>query len=241
VTVQVTAKRAANIRRGTSKDAPVIDSAKAGEVFTADGRSKDGAWLRVQLPDGVGWVSAPLVSVDGDVQTLSVVEAAKAALNPMQAFYFKSGANDAPCEEAPDSGILIQTPQGAGKIQLTVDDAEITLGSTAYIQSEPDHFLAIYLIEGSGQVRAAGVTKPLLAGTRVCVPLDSNGRASGAPGDPEGYDAARMAVLPIGLLERQITVTAPLTTLQVQAALARLTAQTSTSPSTSSAAPVKPG
>jgi hypothetical protein len=240
VTLQVTAKRAANIRRGASKDAPVIDSAKAGDALTADGRSKDGAWLRVQLPDGTGWVSAPLVSADGDIQTLSIVEASKSALNPMQAFYFKSGSNDAPCEEAPDSGILIQTPQGAGKIQLTVDDAEITLGSTAYIKADPDHFLEIYMIEGSGQVRAAGVTRPLLAGTRVCVPLDSNGRASGPPGDPEGYDAARMAVLPISLLERQITVTPPLSTTQVQAALAKLTAQTSTSPSSSSAAPVKP-
>ena len=30
----------------------------------------------------------------------------------MQAFYFRSGIGDAPCAEAPNSGILIQTPEG---------------------------------------------------------------------------------------------------------------------------------
>ncbi|MFN8372502.1 MAG: hypothetical protein U0694_06460 [Anaerolineae bacterium] len=52
-------------------------------------------------------------------------------------------------QEAPDSGILIQTPQGAGTINLVVNEVEITLGSTAYMTAG-DGEMTVSLIEGAG-------------------------------------------------------------------------------------------
>ena len=99
----------------------------------------------------------------------------------MQAFYFKTGLDDAPCSAAPDSGILIQTPKGAGTISLTADDIQITLGSTAYIQAQVGGEFTISVIEGQGTVTAAGVTVTVPGGTHVRVPLDNTLTAAGAP------------------------------------------------------------
>ncbi|MEZ4667269.1 MAG: hypothetical protein R3E39_05025 [Anaerolineae bacterium] len=148
----------------------------------------------------------------GDVGMSNAVdnsESESALLNPMQAFYFKSGANDAPCADAPSSGIMIQTPEGAGKINLTVNGAEVTLGSTAYIQAQPSADLVINVIEGEGTVSADGVTVAIPAGSLARVPLDANLEASGAPVGPEPYDLAALAALPVDHLQRKITIAPP--------------------------------
>ena len=46
--------------------------------------------------------------------------------NPMQAFYFQSGV-DAMCPAAPDSGMLIQTPEGVGEVTFLINEVDISL------------------------------------------------------------------------------------------------------------------
>ena len=149
----------------------------------------------------------------GDVAIDNAVEdttSESSELTPMQAFYFKSGVDDAPCEDAPSSGIMIQTPDGAGTINLTVDGADITLGSTAYVQAQPDSDLVINIIEGQGSVSADGVTVTIPAGSRGRVPLDANLQANGPPIGPEPYDLAALAALPVDHLQRKIAIAPPL-------------------------------
>lgn len=126
---------------------------------------------------------------------------APAGANPMQAFYFRSGSNDAPCAEAPDSGILIQTPEGAGTINLIANEAEIELGSTVYLQAQPSSDLVLSVLEGQAVVTAFGVSVTVPAGSQVRVPLDNQGRASGPPVDTELYDPAALVALPVSLLD----------------------------------------
>lgn len=126
---------------------------------------------------------------------------ATAAANPMQAFYFRSGANDAPCAEAPDSGILIQTPEGAGSINLIANEAEIELGSTVYLQAQPSNDMVLSVLEGQAIVTAFGVSVTIPAGSQARVPLDNQGRASGPPVAPELYDPAALVALPVSLLD----------------------------------------
>jgi len=40
------------------------------------GRNADGSWLQIQIPEttGLGWVSKDFVNVQGDVNSLPVVE-----------------------------------------------------------------------------------------------------------------------------------------------------------------------
>ncbi len=208
-TLNVSARQSVNIRQQPSKTGKVVAPLQPGtDNMVTDGISEDGAWLRVHNDDSSiqGWVSAGIVTVDGDVKTLAVVKADAPHYTPMQAFYFKSGLNDAPCTEAPDSGILIQTPQGAGKISLNVNGADITLGSTAYVQAQPSGEMTLNVVEGQGTVTSSGKTVTVPAGTRARVPLDANLTANGEPVGPEPYDPAALTALPLRLMPQSITV-----------------------------------
>ncbi len=222
IVIQVTANNKINVRGTPVTSAPLVSSLPKGQTVQADGRNNAGDWLHVQLSDGSsGWVFAELVTVNGDVSVLPVVsaevtpsatavptEAAPAApvYGPMQAFYFKTGANDSPCAEAPDSGILIQTPEGAGKVDLTMDGVDVTLGSTVYVQAQPSGDMVITVVEGQATVSAFGITITVPAGTRARIPLDANLTASDVPVGPEGYDAAKLAALPVSSLPKVVTI-----------------------------------
>lgn len=196
-----------------------------GQTLTADGLDSSGQYLHVILEDGTaGWVPLVMVQVDGDVSALASLDllsavtssSATPSLNPMQAFYFKSGFDDAPCESAPDSGILIQTPQGGQQITLTMNGVEVQLGSTAYIQTSDE--LTFNLVEGESEVTSDGVTRVVPAGTRVRIPLaEEEGQlvASGPPSEVEPYDADAFAALPLALLDEAVTVAPPLTAEQI--------------------------
>lgn len=212
VTLEVASTGDINVRSGPSTNDERISQLANGQTVVADGRNPDSTWLRIQLPDGTpGWVSAELVTTTGDVSLLTLVDPLAllpppSPLTPMQAFYFQSGIGDAPCEEAPDSGILIQTPEGVGEINFTVNDVDVQLGSTAYLQAQASGEMTVNVVEHEASVTAQGVTQVVPAGTRVRVPLDANLVASGPPSDPEPYDNAELAALPVAHMPRPITI-----------------------------------
>jgi hypothetical protein len=219
VTLEAVSTGNVNVRSGPSTNDARISQLADGETVLVDGRTPDGAWLRIQLADGAaGWAAADLVTVADDVSLLVVTDPlAPPPLNPMQAFYFKTGVGDAPCEEAPDSGILIQTPAGVGQISLTVNAVDIQLGSTAYLQAQPDGEMTVNVVENQGTVSSQGVTRFVPAGTRVRVPLDPNLAADGPPSEPEPYDNTDLAALPVGSMPRAVPVAPALTQAQIDA------------------------
>ncbi|MBL8164107.1 MAG: hypothetical protein JNJ61_19115, partial [Anaerolineae bacterium] len=120
------------------------------------------ALLRIQanIPDTLPGQNVTFL-LFGDVELQNAVDAENsddAELTPMQAFYFRSGLDDSACAEAPSSGILIQTPEGAGTITLRANDVEISLGSTAYFQAEAGDAMTVSVVEGEAQVTADGET-----------------------------------------------------------------------------------
>lgn len=209
--VELTASTGVNVRARPSTDAPVLQALARDQTVTASGRLEDHSWVRVQLPDDSsrsGWVSAPLLS--GDVAALDVVTASQEVFGPMQAFYFKSGIGAAACAEVPESGILIQTPEGAGRVNLRVNAVDINLGSTAFLQAQPGALMTISLLEGSAQVRVNGVTVTVPAGARVQIALSDDLRPQGAPSAPQAYGADAFNTLPLRLLQRAIMIAPPL-------------------------------
>lgn len=204
-------------------DAPDVEFSETGDItdltniegLTLSNLNEDeGIWgvavLQVQanLPDTLPGQNVTML-LFGDVEisdaaTEDDVQADDFA--PMQAFYFRSGVGEAPCAEAPDSGILIQTPEGAGTIELTMNDVNITLGSTAYIQADAGGEMAFNVIEGEGTVEADSVERTVPEGMFVTVPLDEDLRADGEPSEPEPYDAEEWGPLPLVLLPREIEV-----------------------------------
>jgi hypothetical protein len=219
-TLPVTVSSMSPMMTSFTDTSAVPEMLNAGTKLTADGYFPMAQMLHVTLDDGsTGWVMEQMVTVDGDVSTLpemdmngEVAGAAEAApqFTPMQAFYFKSGTNDAPCEEAPDSGILIQTPEGAGKIDLVVNDAKVTLGSTGYFQAQAGGEMTVAVVEGEGTVDAGGKRVTVPAGTYTTLPIDADLQASGQPADPQPYDADGLKALPIGILPKTITIAAPI-------------------------------
>jgi hypothetical protein len=198
----------ANVRLSPSTTAPVVVSLADGTLLTATGRDTSGEWIQVRL-DGEqgGWVFNELLTIDGDVNSLTILEGGNYApqYGPMQAFILDTGIADAPCSAAPSSGILIQTPEGVGEISLLINEVDIRLGSTAYITAgrneDGGNSLGVHMVEGTARVEAEGVAQYLQAGQQLAVPLSEDLRASGQPTDPEPYDA-RTAALPITLTER---------------------------------------
>jgi quercetin dioxygenase-like cupin family protein len=145
----------------------------------------------------------------GDVEVTNAEnnnEAAEAP--PLQAFYFKTGLNDAPCDAAPDSGLMLQTPEGAGKVHFRANEVEITLGSTAYLQAQPEGDMTVSVLEGQVTLEAFGAAVTIPAGSRAAVPMDDQMRASGPPEEAEPYDPSELAALPVSLLERAVTIEA---------------------------------
>ncbi len=181
--------------------------------------------IQANLPDTLPGQNVTLV-LFGDVQIQDAADVAEATATPaaggtttvpapqtsgpMQAFFFRSGVNDRPCAEAPDSGILIQSPQGAATINLSVNGVDITLGSTAYLQAQANGDMDIYVVEGHGTASAFNKTVTIPAGTWVSIPIGADLRATGAPGDPTGYDPRKLRGLPIGNLPIKIDPVPPL-------------------------------
>jgi len=171
--------------------------------------------LQANVPDTLPGQNVTFL-LFGDVVIENAVED-KSEFTPMQAFYFQSGVGDAGCEEAPESGLLIQTPEGVEEILLNVNGANMSLGSTAFLQagrvedSEDEFELTISVLEGEGTIEAFDEVRPIPAGSWLRLPADRNFNVIGAPELPRPYQNDRHQRLPIRGLERQFEPQQPLT------------------------------
>ncbi len=243
-TVEITSNGGINVRSGPGTSYQVAGSLAKGDTTTANGRNADSSWLRIQIPDSnsLGWVSASLVTPASDVSALAVIDpsSAETPFKPMQAFYFKTGIGDTSCEGAPQDGILIQTPEGAGQINLRANDVDIQLGSTAYLQAQAGAQMTISVVEGEGHATADGKTVAIPAGSQVNIPIDDNLQASGAPGDVQPYDPALVNPLPVQVLPQTITIAPPASMAQITLANQTTSDQSSNLPLGGAFQPVDP-
>ncbi|MBC8100752.1 MAG: SH3 domain-containing protein [Armatimonadetes bacterium] len=212
-----------NLRETPTNTGKLVTVIPQGERLTVSGRTADDAWLYARIVNAeqvaqAGWLSAALVTTDQDLTTLSIADPdAPNALSPsrlgaMQAFYFESGVEDAPCAAAPDSGMLIQTPEGQASVTLFIDEVIIELDATAFVKAQSNGELTISVLEGDGvKVTANGETRTALPGTEITIPLDADLGANGVPNDPEPYDLEDLNALPTDLLPETVEIAEPLT------------------------------
>jgi hypothetical protein len=176
----------------------VVGAIDANTVVVAYGRDESGDWARIRYDFGGAWVAAEVLRDRSMVIDLPIVDVdAAPPPTPMQSFYFTTGIGDKPCAEAPDSGLLIQTPEGARGVTFTANGVEISLGSSAYLRFGEGE-LKMSVVEGMGYITAEGVTQPVPEGTFATVPMDETGRAPIAPPNfPVPYNFQAMSVLPV--------------------------------------------
>jgi hypothetical protein len=198
--ITVTATGNANVRSlPTTAASNVISSLSIGQEVSATGRLDDSSWVKIRLPGDerqVAWVSAQFI--DGDVEALTAIDPAAPRFGPMQAFRLRTGFNDRPCDEAPDSGVLVQTPKGAGQVRFNVNEVLVTLGSTAYLQAGGG-FLTVTVLDGLAALEAFGSSQLVPAGSFARVPLNQDGLVAGPPEFPQPYDFSSLQSLPVGI------------------------------------------
>jgi uncharacterized protein YraI len=205
-----------NIRSAPSTDSTIIESIGADESLVASGRSPDNAWLRLRLQDEDetrnGWLATSLIETEYNLEDLPVIDpnADEAddlfTYGPMQAFYFESNRDDAPCEEAPNSGLIIQTPEGEASVSVWIDEVIVELNATAFVQAQRDGNFTINVLDGAARVTANGETQIAVAGQAIDVELNEDLSPQGAPGEARDIDAEDVQSLPTSLLDEEIDV-----------------------------------
>jgi hypothetical protein len=133
------------------------------------------AMLRLQanLPDTLPGQNVTFL-LFGDAEVTNAVnpgDSKTADLHPMQAFYLHTGVGDAACDEAPESGLLVQTPEGVGEVSLTINEVKVQMGSTVFFQADPDTKgdMTVNTLEGAAYLNIGQQTQPVVAGTRLRV------------------------------------------------------------------------
>jgi hypothetical protein len=181
-----------------------------------------GAWgvavmrLQANLPDTLPGENVTFV-LFGDVEIQNAVDPNDPKQKPMQAFTLRTGVADSACEEAPESGLLVQTPEGIETVAFNVNGVDVSMGSTVLFQGNAELGLTVSTLEGSAFVAAEDNVQPIVPGSWVRIGIGQNLRANASPELPESYArrARILQALPIRLLQRQITIAPPLTPEQL--------------------------
>lgn len=171
--------------------------------------------LQANLPGSLPGQNVTFV-LFGDVEITNAADG-QTSTAPMQAFTLRSGIGDSQCEETPASGLLVQTPQGAGKVNFTVNGVDISMGSTVFFQAQPGSTMSVRTVEGAAEASAQGRTIPVIAGTQISIPMDDELEAAGEPSLPEAYEIEDLAPLPFTLLEEAVEIADPLDSEDIEA------------------------
>lgn len=148
---------------------------------------------QANLPDALPGQAVTFLLL-GDVQLTTGVEQ-DSDQNPMQAIYFTTGINDTRCSEAPDSALIIQGPENI-TVNLKVNGANISLGSTLIFRSTGSNSMECGVLDGEAVVGAAQQVIP--AGFAAEVPLDDQLNVDGTWGENQplgGENATALQIL----------------------------------------------
>jgi hypothetical protein len=149
-----------------------------------------GAWgvallrLQANLPDTLPGQNVTFL-LFGDAEITNAVDPTDTTQRPMQAFLLRTGVSDADCEQAPESGMLVQTPEGADEIAFNVNGVDVSMGSTVLFQADPDEGMSVSTLEGAAFVAAEDDVQPIVPGSWVRIAINRELKASAAPELPQ--------------------------------------------------------
>jgi hypothetical protein len=198
--VEVQANTDLDIYSGPGSDFPVLAEISAGEILQTNACNCTRYWLRTVLEDGqIGWLPAGQVTVIGDANVLPVATVNTPIYEPMQAFTLQSVQQTRLCDEAPEDGVLIQTPDNAGAVPLKVNNVPMLVNGSVFVQSQPGGQQTIEVLAGEAQVTVDELTGIVPEGMRAMIPIDENtpdGAMLVAPFAPEDVAALPLELLP---------------------------------------------
>lgn len=143
--------------------------------------------LQADIPDTAPGQSVQIV-VFGNVAVDDVT---------FNAFRFTTGIGQSNCAEAPDSGIMVRTPEGLAQVTLNINEVEITMGSTAFIQATAQDGMTVTMLDGTARVTAMDVSQVASFSQKINIPLQQDDQQNLIPSAPpspaESWDAAEIA------------------------------------------------
>lgn len=216
----VRARGTLNVRRTPETNAEIVLRQAINETLIASGRSVDGRWLRVNIPDSsdLGWVSAEVVTVEGNIGTLTVVDVASPYYRPFEVFQLLT--RDAGlCGGVLRGGLLIQSPNIEIPTRFIMNGLVFQVAATAYLHTHDADTLTISVLDGWVEVEAEDTSLYVPAGTQVLLSLNDDGQVTALPAAPTPYSDEEMALLPVNNLPRRVRVAASLTAEQIEAVL----------------------
>ncbi len=170
--------------------------------MTIVGRNEVGDWVQIDFGDSPAWAYAPLLTIEGDVNTLTVVAAGEVVESvysaPMQAFRFTSGVGEPVCQEAPRDGLLVQAPTDT-VVHFMINGVEVEVGSTALLLVD-GNLLGVNTFDGAVSVTSAGETQTAEPGYQVVA------AAGVPPAEPEPYDNEVVRTAPVDLLPEPVII-----------------------------------
>jgi len=182
----------------------IIDITDVSQLITAPLDEASGQWgvaimtLQANIPDSLPGQNVTFV-IFGDTTLETVDNAPDEFSAPMQAFSFSTGIGRSVCQEVPEDGILVQTPEDV-RVNFLVNGVEVELGSTAFLSSNEDNSQTITMLEGEAEILQGDGSQIVEAGFAVDVMDDATIT------EPEPFDAEAAAALPISLLPREIAI-----------------------------------
>jgi Bacterial SH3 domain len=210
-TTTVTAAAGANVRTGTSEDFRILTALFAGATVKITGRLEDGSWLQVQLPDGrSGWISTTAVEVNLNDLPIVDTEAPQPELlyPPYTAFSLQTATGDRRCNQAWESGLLVQAPKDA-VVRLLVNDRVLLLAGTLFLQAPLGTEFDIFVIDGTTQIADTEIDE----GYHAVVSTAKDAAGNWLETTIRPYDFARLAPLPTEILPQYTYVGIDLSTI----------------------------
>lgn len=191
-----------NVRPQPVRRGDPIAQLENGTILNATGVSRNGTWIRVQLPDQPeqpAWINRSLLQSRYDMNALPVVTSDEPVpqypqFMPMQAFSFASAS---PC-----AGIVLQSNDNLGRLQVNGVDMEFH-SATVFLRNS-DNQLSVNVLEGVVQVGAQAITTTGVAGSLVQVALNESGQPDAAPEQPVPYDESALASLSGNYMQRSV-------------------------------------
>lgn len=158
-------------------------------------------WLRVILAeDQIGWILARNVELSGDIDELPTNKPESPVYESMQAFTLRSGFQEM-------DGILIQTALNSPPMPLKINNVEMMLQGTVFVQSQTS--LTLSVLDGTATLATPQLNAGIPAGIRANIPLSETNEVIGVM-EMEAYDSQAVALLPLELLPQVINPTASL-------------------------------
>ena len=213
-TLRVQAQAALVIRRTPDIKGEIMVEYSVGREVIANGRTVDNGWLRVLVPDTaeVGWAASNLVKDEG-FNTLAPVTIETPVEQPYQNITLVTLADNAPCAEAPASGLLLQSPDAKTRVTLTLNDQTIELAGTALMQSPDGAELFVAVLDGYA----------LVDGTYVPAGAQVMGKDDAEP-IPDTMIVLYSTTLPLAQLPTRFSPPNPFTADSLEAARVAFTA-----------------